>query len=63
MSVTPSLPQKGRQPKGCTPLTPFSWTFPAYLLSDYRNVGDAIAAGAEPHGEAPKSLLITTQFC
>jgi len=38
--MTPSLPQRGRQPRGSTPLTPFS------SLSPW---GGAIAAGACEH--------------
>ena len=46
MSVTPSLPRRGRQPKGSAPLTPLRNIF-ANLLSAYRITGDAPATGAE----------------
>ncbi len=61
--VTPSLPQRGRQPKGCIPLTPFRLFSPSFreflanLLSDYHVMGDAPAAGAEAMiAVAPKSV-------
>ena len=70
MSLTPSLPQRWRQPKGSIPLTPihfltvfssvekltFLWFF-ANLLSGYRIMGDTLAAGAEAKvAVAPKSV-------
>ncbi len=52
MSVTPSLPQRGKQPKGSAPLTPFfsgifSLNFSINLIQSCRNMGDAHAAGVE----------------
>ena len=59
--MTPSLPQRGRLPKGCDPLTPHQLfhyeKFPFNLLIDYRYRGDAHAAGAEALcAGAPKSV-------
>ena len=57
MRVTPSLPQRGRQPKGSIPLTPsFFKSIIFNVISDYRNMGDAQAAGTEAQrAGAPKS--------
>ena len=45
--VTPSLPQRGKQPKGSIPLTPSFFGVFFNLIRSYRNRGDARAAGAE----------------
>ena len=52
--VTPPLPQRGRQPKGSIPLTPFYDL--VNLMSGNRNVGDAQAAGAEVKPKPPRAL-------
>jgi len=70
MSMTPSLPQRGRRQEGEHPLDPhsfshgficgetltFLWLF-ANLMSGYPIIGDAPAAGAEAKvAVAPKSV-------
>ena len=56
MRVTPSLPQRGRQPKGSIPLDPHFRGIFINLLRDYHIFGDALAAGAEARcAGAPKS--------
>ena len=45
--MTPSLPQRGKQPKGGIPLTPSFFGIYFNLIRGYRNKGDARAAGAE----------------
>ena len=45
--ITPSLPQRGKQPKGSIPLTPSFLGVYSNLIWSYRNGGDARAAGAE----------------
>jgi hypothetical protein len=58
MSVTPFLPQRGRQRKGSPPLTPIS---KVQSREDYRYTGDARAAGAEASdAAAPRIALIKT---
>jgi hypothetical protein len=43
--VTPSLPQRGRHPKGNTPLTPFFADFSTNTIASLSIQADAIAAG------------------
>ena len=57
MNVTTSLPQKGRQPNGCIPLTPPVCNL-VNLMRGNRNMGDDQAAGAEVRLKAPKSAMI-----
>jgi hypothetical protein len=56
MKVTPSLPQRGRQPKGCIPLTPFYNL--VNLMRGNRNVGGCPSGGGGGEAEALKSVII-----
>ena len=50
--VTPSLPQRGRQPKGCIPLTPFCNL--VNLMRGNRNVGGCPSGGGGGDTKSPK---------
>jgi hypothetical protein len=45
--MTPSLLQRGNQPKGSIPLTPSFFRIYFNLIRSYRNSGDARAAGTD----------------
>jgi hypothetical protein len=52
MKVTPSLPQRGRQPKGCIPLTPFCNL--ENLMKGIRNVVGCPSGGGGGETKSPK---------
>jgi hypothetical protein len=61
MRVTPSLPHRGRHPKGSIPLPPLLLRFFINLLMIIALLGDARAAGAEARGaKSPKERLIVS---